>query len=677
MHSIDKLHSFLSKPNIAVDLSQETLDAIGQRCLRDFDLDKASRSEWEDLIEKGMKLALQVLEEKSSPWPKCANVKYPLITVAAMQFAARAYPELIQGNNVVKTKVVGKDPQGLKSARAARVRDHMNYQVLEEMDGWEEDTDKLLHGLPITGTWFKKTYFDSLRGINVSEGLSPLIVVVNNKARSLDTTRRISHILPPKYANDIYENIASQIWIDAELEGMGQTEDNDEDPSYEFIEQHRFWDLDDDGYEEPYIVTFHKDTGKVVRMVCRFGTEGIQTDENGKIIRIQPDQYFTKYSFIPSVDGSFYDIGFGTLLYPINESVNTTINQLLDAGTLANRQGGFIARGIKIKGGVTSFSPGEWKMVDSLASDLRAGVFPLPLKEPSQVLFALLGMLIQAGKEISTVKDVMTGEKPGENVSASTVLALIEQGLKVFTGIYKRIYRSLASEFKKLFVLNSQYLEDQVYYRILDDEDAKQAGRSDYNFKDCDVIPVADPNLSLDIQRLAKSEALLQISGRPGVNEDEITRRYIEAIKVPNPETLMLPQEQRQTPPDPKMIEIQNRIEIDQVKLHMEMEKFELERKKLFAEIEQLRTSALLSIAKAESLEPGQQLEEYKARLDEMEMQLKHEQTIMKIASDERKTNIQQQSEAQSAGASQQGNVPTMEGTSSNENGIQESTGNP
>lgn len=669
---IDKLHSFLSKPNIAVDLSQETLDAIGQRCLRDFDLDKASRSEWEDLIEKGMKLALQVLEEKSSPWPKCANVKYPLITVAAMQFAARAYPELIQGNNVVKTKVVGKDPQGLKSARAARVRDHMNYQVLEEMDGWEEDTDKLLHGLPITGTWFKKTYFDSLRGINVSEGLSPLVVVVNNKARSLDTTRRISHILPPKYANDIYENIASDIWIDAELEGM-QTED-DKDPSYEFIEQHRFWDLDDDGYEEPYIVTFHKDTGKVVRMVCRFGAEGIQADEN-KIIRIQPDQYFTKYSFIPSVDGSFYDIGFGTLLYPINESVNTTINQLLDAGTLANRQGGFISRGIKIKGGVASFSPGEWKMVDSLASDLRAGVFPLPLKEPSQVLFALLGMLIQAGKEISTVKDVMTGEKPGENVSAPTVLALIEQGLKVFTGIYKRIYRSLASEFEKLFVLNSQYLEDQVYYRILDDEDAKQAGRSDYNFEDCDVIPVADPNLSLDIQRLAKSEALLQISGRPGVNEDEITRRYIEAIKVPNSETLMLPQEQRQTPPDPKMIEIQNRIEIDQVRLHMEMDKFELERKKLFAEIEQLRTNALLSIAKAESLEPGQQLEEYKARLDEMEMQWNHEQTLMKIASDERK-NIQQ-SEAQSAGASQQGNVPTMEGTSSNENGIQESTGNP
>lgn len=669
---IDKLHSFLSKPNIAVDLSQETLDAIGQRCLRDFDLDKASRSEWEDLIEKGMKLALQTLEEKSSPWPKCANVKYPLITVAAMQFAARAYPELIQGNNVVKTKVVGKDPQGLKSARAARVRDHMNYQVLEEMDGWEEDTDKLLHGLPITGTWFKKTYFDSLRGINVSEGLSPLVVVVNNKARSLDTTRRISHILPPKYANDIYENIASDIWIDAELEGM-QTED-DKDPSYEFIEQHRFWDLDDDGYEEPYIVTFHKDTGKVVRMVCRFGAEGIQADEN-KIIRIQPDQYFTKYSFIPSVDGSFYDIGFGTLLYPINESVNTTINQLLDAGTLANRQGGFISRGIKIKGGVASFSPGEWKMVDSLASDLRAGVFPLPLKEPSQVLFALLGMLIQAGKEISTVKDVMTGEKPGENVSAPTVLALIEQGLKVFTGIYKRIYRSLASEFEKLFVLNSQYLEDQVYYRILDDEDAKQAGRSDYNFEDCDVIPVADPNLSLDIQRLAKSEALLQISGRPGVNEDEITKRYIEAIKVPNSETLMLPQEQRQTPPDPKMIEIQNRIEIDQVRLHMEMDKFELERKKLFAEIEQLRTNALLSIAKAESLEPGQQLEEYKARLDEMEMQWNHEQTLMKIASDERK-NIQQ-SEAQSAGTNQQGNVPTMEGTSSNENGIQESTGNP
>ncbi len=283
----DKLYSFLDKANIAEDLDEELIGTIGQRCLRDFQIDKESRADWERLNENGMKLAKQFFEEKNSPWPKAANVKYPLITTASIQFAARAYPELIQGDNVVKAKIVGKDPEGLKAARAARVKDHMNYQLLEEMEGWEEGADKLLHGLPIAGTWFKKTYFDGSKGINVSESLSPDVVVVNNKAATIETARSISHTFT-KHANQIKEYIAAKTWLDFDPVGLGQSADSDEDPPYEFIEQHRFWDLDEDGYEEPYIVTLHRESGKVVRILCRLADLGITVAPDGELLASLP-----------------------------------------------------------------------------------------------------------------------------------------------------------------------------------------------------------------------------------------------------------------------------------------------------------------------------------------------------------------------------------------------------
>jgi hypothetical protein len=206
------------------------------------------------------------------------------------------------------------------------------------------------------------------------------------------------------------------------------------------------WDLDDDGYPEPYCVTVHKETRKVVRIKARFDADGVTTNAQGEVVRIEPLKYVTKYGFMPSVDGSYYDVGFGLLLEAINETVNSTINQLMDAGHLANTQGGFIGAGVSIKSGALKFAPGEWKKVEATGVDLKNSIVPLPIKEPSAVLFNLLGMLIEAAKEISATKDILTGETNQAQQPVGTTLAMIEQGLKVYTAIIKRVHRALKAE---------------------------------------------------------------------------------------------------------------------------------------------------------------------------------------------------------------------------------------
>lgn len=614
----DNLKKYADAINITEFIDDDELAKIGQEVVRDFKIDMQSCQTWMDQNKEAIKLAKQVKEEKSFPWPNAANVKYPLITTASIQFAARAYPEIVQGNDVVKAKVVGKDPTGQKQLRADRVARHMSYQLTDEMEDWEENTDKLLHVLPIIGCLFKKTYYDSEEARTCSYFYMPDDVVINYRARSIATARRISHRIF-KYENDIYENVTRKIWSDEEL-GLPPQRDGDSDTPHEFIEQHRFVDLDGDGYKEPYIVTVHLSTGKVVRIVARFRMENVEY-KGSKLAKIKPDQYFTQFDFLPNPDGGLLGIGFGALLLPINESVNTVLNELLDAGALSNAGGGFIGRGVRIKGGKMTFQLGEWKVVEVLGTDLRNQIVPKPSQDPSNTLFLLLGTLIDAGKDISNVKDVLVGEKPGENVSAELFLGLVEQGLKVFTGIYKRIYRSLTKEFKKLFWLNSIYLDEQAYFNILDEEEARTAYRSDYNLADCDVRPVANPDMSLDIQRLAKQHYLMQIRGtNPRLNDEEILNRYFNAGKIEDTEKLWM---QGSPPPNPEI-----------EKLYLEMgimrDKHRLETLEIMAGIRKTLADAVLSIAKAEAQEVGPQIEEYKASVQQLGMMLKHHEAMTK-----------------------------------------------
>lgn len=621
---IKQLQDFINSKNIAESLDKDVLSKIGAKVVREYKIDIESRTDIDKINREAMKLAKQTYEKKTFPWPGAANIKYPLITVAAIQFASRSLPELVPDDKIVNFKITGDDADKSKEERSERVSAYMDFQLTEEIDGWLDSTDRLLHNLPIIGTSFKKVYYDGLHKKVASLFLTYDDFVVNIKAKNLKSARRKSHKIY-KYENDVVERVNAGLWSDINLGvATGRDDNNDDgtdsnlegdDAPHLFIEQHRWIDLDNDGYEEPYIVTVHKNTRTVVRIIAGYDVDGVIM-EDGKPVRIEQLQFFVKYPFIPNPDGGFYDIGFGTLLYPINRSINTVINQLLDGGTLANTGGGFLARGIQIGSGNVKFKPGEWKVTNTMGQDLKSGILPLPIKEPSQVLFSLLGLLISAGKDISSVQDAMSGQKPGENVSAATVTALIEQGLKVFSGIYKRIYRSMGEELDIIYMLNSKYLDDKKYFNVVD----REINKDDFETKSFDLRPSADPQFSLDVQRVGKAESLLKISGRPGLDEDGITANYLKAIKAPD--TLLIPKEERpEDPPNPDII----KLGMEQARLDIEERKSGLERMELFAKIEKLRAEAINYIAKAESEEAGQNLDEYKAFIDELGVQLDSE----------------------------------------------------
>ncbi len=571
------LRKLLEAKNIAENLKEEQLEKISQQVSEGFEYDLRSRAEWERNLEAWTNLALQVKEEKNFPWRDASNVKYPLLSTAAMQFNARAYPSLVPSTgDIIKCEVLGYDRDGTKLEQAKRVAKFMSYQLLYEMDGWEEDMDKLLIMLPIVGTLFKKTYYNSVLKHNVSELILPKDLVVNYWAKSLDCAERVSQVILLN-KRQVKERQMSGIYLDVELgdpvlivpDDTKASIQQDSTLPYEIIEQHTYYDMDDDGYAEPYVITFERNTRKVLRIAARFDEETIFVDDDGELQKIEPIQYYTKFSFIPNPNGSFYDIGFGLLLSPINESVNTLINQLIDAGTLSNLQGGFLGKGLKLKMGESRWTPGEWKTMNTTADDLRKQIVPLPTKEPSNVLFELMGTLVTSGKELASVAEIFVGKMPGQNTPATTTMATIEQGMKVFTAVYKRIYRALKLEYKKLFRLNNVYLDPSKYAAVVDTE----IGPQDFDTKTYDVCPSADPSTPTQTEKLMKAQGLAELLPLGTLDPLEVTKRILEAQEQPNIEQLFSQQikqtGQFQPPPDPKMQEMHMKGQLEERKAAM------------------------------------------------------------------------------------------------------------
>jgi chaperonin GroES len=596
------LRSFIGQANIVPMLDAEVVRKIGMEVTRGYDTDHASRGDWERSMQKAMDLAMQVSQEKNWPWPKAANVKYPLITTGAIQFSARAYPAIIQGEQVVKGMVMGPDPDGTKQERADRIGHHMSFQLLEQIQDWDEDTDKLLLQIAIVGCCFRKTYFDTTLGRPRSE-MVPAKYVVFDHATPWKDLRRITQCLT-LYKNDVVERVRGDVYVDVQLATpAGSTQDDD--PAYEFLEQHCWYDLDEDGYKEPYVVTVVKETSEVARIVARFDEDGIYLNAKGEVSKIEPVNYWTKYPFMPNPDGGSYDVGLGLLLNPINETINTVLNQLLDAGTLANTGGGFIGNGLKMKGGAAKFAPGEFKPVDSQGGKIADSIYHMQFPGPSPVLFQLLGMLIEAGKDISSVKDILTGEQQ-VNQTATTTLALIEQGLKAFTAIYKRVHRSLKQEFAKLFRLNRLYLQPEDYYRF--EDKSEPIYLDDYQGDGTDVAPVSDPNLVSDAQELARAEALMQFKGDPFINQVELHRCFLKALKVPDIDALLVT-EPPAPPQDPKVMEVQGKLAAMEVEVNAKAEKMMAEIENLQAKNVQLEADASLKFAQAEAVAGEQQFQ--------------------------------------------------------------------
>jgi chaperonin GroES len=572
--------------NLAPKQSPEVISDLTTKVLEGYKTDLATLTDWYDLNKQIIDLAKLLAKKKTYAGDVVANVKYPLIINACIQFAARAYPEIIKGNDIVKGKIIGKDPDGLKLARAQRISDFMSFQLLNEMDNWEEGIDQLLFSLPACGCVFKKSYFDSIERRNVSQTVFADDLVVNYFTETLERAPRVTHKIY-LYHNEIVERINSGVFSQFDIASLGEatsdkTADTDAETPHLFLEQHRWYDLDGDGYQEPYIVTVHEQTQKLVRISPRFATDGIIRNENDQIIKIIPEQYFTRYIFMPAIDGGFYGMGFGSLLMSTNSAINTLINQLLDAGTISNRQSGFLGRGLRLtKGKSLTVKAGEWKPVESTGDDLKKNIFPLPVREPSNVLFQLLGLLIESGKELAGMTEILAGNSPGANVPAESVLALIEQGLQVYSAVHKRIYRAQYKEYQKLRRLNALYMDQMTYMTVMDDEAADV--QADFATNDFDIVPVADPNNTTMMQRLLKAKAMLELRGS-GLNDQEILLRYLTALDIEDVDAI-IPDEQAEPGPEEQL----------------SMAKLQAEVEELTAKIEKLRSETELNYAKLES----------------------------------------------------------------------------
>lgn len=557
MAKLEMLQKYIESPNIAKHLKQEDLDKIGTDAYDGYKSDLASRAGWEELLDKWTKLALQVSEKKSYPWRNASNVKFPLLATAAMQFAARAYPALVPSNGqVVKCRTLGFDQDGQKAARANRMSKYMSYQVMEQMEEWEQEMDKLLITLPIAGTVFKKTYFDPSKQRNISCVVMPKSLVVNYWAKSMEDLERSTEIISMS-ERKVQESKALKLFLDVDLsEPTGDSSrkmdtthetiepQRDSSTPYTILEQHAFLDLDKDGYAEPYIITFEEQSKKVLRIVARYTKESIKVDAEGDLMLINPIQYYTKFGFIPNPDGGFYDIGFGRLLGPINESADSLINQLIDSGTISNLQSGFLGKGLRMKAGDMSFTPGEWKVVSAAGDDLRKNIFPMPVREPSAVLMNLLQYLITSGKELASVAEIFVGKMPGQNTPATTTMASIEQGMKVFTAVYKRVYRSLTTEFRKIYLLNRDYANPEEYLDFID-EPIKQ---NDFEGSENDISPAADPNAVSSQEKQAKVQSIGQLLQLRTIDPMAYTKMYMEAFEVPAFEQLLVQPPQGPSP---------------------------------------------------------------------------------------------------------------------------------
>ena len=638
------INDLMYEANIADLLCKEDLITIGMQVYKDFDNDLLSRSSWEKRTETSLKLALQVAENKNFPWVNASNVKFPLITIAALQYHARSYPVLVDSDMPVKCRVVGEDKDGVRAARSTRVEQHMSYQLLEEDEDWESEMDKVLITQPIIGCAFKKTYYDPIRKHNISENVLAKDLVVNYWTKSLETASRVTHILQMT-KNEIYERVALGLWCEIsegrqqqyssavmgsglqqaqdKAQGMTPPESNDPSTPIEILEQHCTIDFDDDGYAEPYIVYVRRDNKQVARIVARYTEQDVDRNKDEKVLSIKAEQYFTKYPFIPSPDGGFYDLGFGVLLGPLNESINTIINQLVDAGTMANTAGGFLSRGIKLRGGNYSFNPMEWKHVDTTGDDLRKGIVPLPVREPSQVLFTLLNLLINYGERIGGSVDILSGQNPGQNTPAETSRTMAEQGMKIFNGIFKRTHRSLKQEFRKLYRLNQIFITENTPYV----SNAKNTGLvlvSDYEGPVTDVMPTADPSITSDTQRLNQAAAIAaRVQATPGLyNRYEAEYTFLKAMKITNIDKI-LPDPNGpnavQIPPNPKLqieqLKIQAKQASDQLNMKMALLKLMSE-----AELNQAHIQKLT--AEAESIKIGIATEGERMRIQEINMQI-------------------------------------------------------
>jgi hypothetical protein len=503
--------------NLAEDIDDGALQSIASELIGDFDNDIASRKDWIQTYVDGLQLLGLKIEERMEPWPGACGVYHPLLSEAVVKFQAETMMETFPAAGPVKTQIIGKETPDKKDA-AQRVQDDMNYQLTDVMQEYRPEHERMLWGLGLAGNAFKKVYFDPSLGRQVSMYVPAEDVVVPYGASSLESAERITHVMR-KNANDLrrlqHEGFYRDIDLGepsnvldevekkiAEKLGFRATQDN----RFKILEMHVELDLpgyehkDEDGKETgialPYIVTIEKGTSNILAIRRNWRPDDELSHKR---------QHFVHYGYIPGF--GFYCFGLIHLIGAFAKSGTSIIRQLVDAGTLSNLPGGFKTRGLRIKGDDTPIAPGEFRDVDVPSGSMRDNIMPLPYKEPSQVLYALLGNIVEEGRRFAGAAELQTSDMSAQS-PVGTTLAILERTLKMMSAIQARVHYSMKQEFRLLKEIIRDFTPEDYPYEP--EAGSRKAKQSDYDM--VDVIPVSDPNAATMAQKVVQYQAALQLA---------------------------------------------------------------------------------------------------------------------------------------------------------------------
>ena len=543
--------------NLAEEISEEVLQSLAEELISDYDEDVSSRKDWMQTYVDGLELLGMKIEERTEPWEGACGVFHPMLSEALVKFQSETMMATFPAAGPVKTQIIGKETPAKKES-AQRVADDMNYQLTDVMKEYRPEHERMLWGLGLSGNAFKKVYFDPSLDRQVSFFVPAEDIVVPYGASNLESSPRITHVMR-KTENELRKLQVAGFYRDIDLgtpdnvldevekkiaEKMGFRATSDD--RFKLLEMNV--DLDLEGYEHkdkdgektgialPYVVTIEKGTSNVLAIRRNWEPDD-ETHEKR--------QHFVHYGYVPGF--GFYCFGLIHLIGAFAKSGTSLIRQLVDAGTLSNLPGGFKTRGMRVKGDDTPIAPGEWRDADVASGTLKDNLLPLPYKEPSQTLMALLGQIVEEGRRFANTADLTLSDMSAQ-APVGTTLAILERTLKNMSAIQARVHYSMKQELGLLKNIIAEYTPDDYDYQP--SEGSRKAKRSDYD--DVDVIPVSDPNASTMAQKIVQYQAVLQLAqGAPQLyNLPLLHRQMLEVLGIKDAAKLV-PMDDDQKPTDP------------------------------------------------------------------------------------------------------------------------------
>ena len=549
--------------NLAEDVDDRELGSLSSDLMSQYDSNKASRSDWEDSYSKGLELLGFNYEERTMPFRGASGVTHPLLAEAAIQFQAQAFNELLPSDGPVKTQVFGDTSSG-QIQQANRVKEFMNYYIMNVMKEYTPEFDQMLFYLPLAGSTFKKVYYDEVLERAVSKFVPAENLIVPYETSDLDSCPIIAQVLRMPF-NELRKKQVAGFYRDIpvlpsqsnndlggaqeeydKIQGMSSSQIDYDCTLIEFhvdLDLEGFEELDEDGeptgIKVPYIVTVSEDSGVVLSIRRNF------VEDDAKRAKIQ---YFVHYKFLPGF--GFYGLGLIHAIGGLSRTATAALRQLIDAGTFSNLPAGFKTRGLRVRNEDEPLQPGEFRDVDAPGGVLRDSLMPLPFKGPDATLYQLLGFVVDAGRRFATITDMKVGDG-NQQAAVGTTIAMLEQGSRVMSAVHKRMHYAMREEFKLLARIMSEYLPSEYPYMVAGAQ--RSVKQEDFDDR-IDVIPVSDPNIFSQSQRIALAQAELQLATQAPELHDmhEAYRRMYHALGVKDVDKILKPRaEEALIPKDP------------------------------------------------------------------------------------------------------------------------------